>query len=66
MPRMKTEKAISLAGSATALAKILGLTPGAISQWSEDVPQLRVYQLKELKPEWFTQENNSQQSDAAA
>lgn len=50
---MKTDQAISKAGNAAALAKLLGITPSAISQWGEDVPQNRVWQLRVLKPEWF-------------
>lgn len=50
---MHTEHAIKLAGSATALAEILGITLSAISQWGENIPELRVYQLRELKPDWF-------------
>jgi hypothetical protein len=26
------------------------------SQWGEDVPVMRIYQLKTLKPEWFADE----------
>ena len=50
---MKTTDAINLAGSATALAELLGITGGAISQWGEDVPEARVWQLRVLKPKWF-------------
>lgn len=50
---MKTKQALRLAGSATALAKLLGITRAAISQWGNNVPELRVYKLKELHPEWF-------------
>ena len=49
---MKTKYAIKMAGSAAALAKLLGLTDSAISQWGETVPELRVYKLRELKPDW--------------
>jgi hypothetical protein len=52
---MKTEQAIALAGSAAALAKLLGITDSAISQWGEDVPTARVWQLRVLKPEWFAE-----------
>lgn len=45
---MKTEFAIKAFGSSVALAKALGITPSAISQWGEDVPRLRVYELREL------------------
>ena len=50
---MKKKTAITKAGSATELAKILGLSLSAISQWKKTVPPLRVYRLRELKPEWF-------------
>ena len=40
-----------------ALAKILGITRQAISQWGNKVPEARVWQLKALKPDWFTTEN---------
>lgn len=53
---MKKTRAIELAGSATELAKIFGITQGAISQWGEYVPELRVLQLKELRPAWFGDE----------
>lgn len=51
---MKTEKAIDHAGSPKALADLLGITPSAISQWGEDVPQAREWQLRVMKPEWFS------------
>jgi DNA-binding transcriptional regulator YdaS (Cro superfamily) len=50
---MKKQDAIKLAGSAIKLAKILGITKGAISHWGDDVPVGRVYQLRYIKPEWF-------------
>ncbi|MDH4449902.1 MAG: Cro/CI family transcriptional regulator [Rhodoferax sp.] len=53
---MKKKHAIQLAGSAKALADLLGLTQGAVSQWSEDLPPLRMYQLRDVKPEWFAQQ----------
>lgn len=59
---MKTETAIQLAGSSAELARILGLSRAAISQWPEDVPLLRVYQLREKKPEWFTQESKKRRT----
>ena len=38
------------------VAKELGLTAPAVYKWRETgkVPDLRVYQLKEKMPEWFT------------
>jgi len=53
---MKTQIAIDLAGGVTALARLLGITRPAIYQWGGEVPTARVWQLRALKPEWFTQE----------
>jgi DNA-binding transcriptional regulator YdaS (Cro superfamily) len=50
---MDTQQAIEKAGSAMALAKLLGITRQAISQWGDKVPQARLWQLKALKPSWF-------------
>jgi hypothetical protein len=53
---MEKRKAIKLAGSQVKLAALLGVSQAAISQWGEDVPVMRIYQLKTLKPEWFLNE----------
>jgi hypothetical protein len=50
---MSKEKAIQLAGSVKALAELLGISRPAIYQWGVNVPKWRVYQLKELRPQWF-------------
>jgi hypothetical protein len=50
---MRKSQAIKFAGSAASLARVLGVTPSAISQWGEDMPPLQVYRLKERKPRWF-------------
>jgi hypothetical protein len=50
---METKTAIELAGSATALAQILGVTISAVSQWSDELPAGRYYQLRVLRPKWF-------------
>lgn len=51
---MKTDDAIRLAGGAAKdLADLLGITPSAISQWGETVPQAREWQLRAIRPEWF-------------
>jgi transcriptional repressor of cell division inhibition gene dicB len=52
---MKTEQAIHHAGSHKMLADLLGITPSAVSQWGEEVPQAREWQLKVLRPEWFAE-----------
>jgi DNA-binding transcriptional regulator YdaS (Cro superfamily) len=50
---MNKSQAIRFAGSQAALARLLGVTPSAVSQWPEKIPPLQVYRLKELKPRWF-------------
>lgn len=50
---MKTQDAINLAGNAKALADLLDITNSAISQWGEDVPEGRRWQLQVLRPQWF-------------
>ena len=49
---MTTEQAVELAGSKAALARLLGVTRGAVWQWKE-LPEGRMYQLMVLRPEWF-------------
>jgi Mn-dependent DtxR family transcriptional regulator len=38
------------------IAKILGVSPPSCYKWKETnkIPDLRLYQLKEKRPEWFT------------
>lgn len=45
---MKKAEAIKKFGGASDLAKALGITHSSVSQWSDDVPALRVYQIKEI------------------
>jgi predicted transcriptional regulator len=52
---MNIEKAIELAGTKAALARLLGVTRGAVSQWAK-LPNGRLYQLMVIKPEWFKTE----------
>lgn len=63
---MKTAEAIKHAGSTKSLAELLEITPSAISQWGEDMPQPRVWQLKVLRPEWFTQPEAQPETAAGA
>ena len=49
---MTKEKAIKLAGSQVELARILGITKGAVWQWKE-IPKVRLFQLQVLRPGWF-------------
>jgi DNA-binding transcriptional regulator YdaS (Cro superfamily) len=50
---MNKSKAIELAGGVKALARLLGITSAAVSQWSDVVPEARIWQLRVLRPEWF-------------
>jgi len=50
---MEKQTAIRLAGSQVKLAAILGISQSAIAQWGQDVPMMRIYQLKTLRPKWF-------------
>jgi len=45
---MKKSKAIALFGSSSNLAKALGVWPSAVSQWGNEVPPLRAFQINEL------------------
>ena len=46
---MKTTEAIHLfGGTCQSLANVLGISRAAVSQWGENVPPLREYQLREM------------------
>lgn len=53
MAEMKTKRALELAGGTVKLAQVLGITQGAVSQWGENIPQAREWQLRLIRPEWF-------------
>ena len=51
---MTKTKATILAGSQAELARILGISPQAVSKWQGDsIPELQMFRLKEKKPRWF-------------
>jgi predicted transcriptional regulator len=50
--KMTKQELIDKAGSRKALAELLGISLAAISQWTV-VPKARMWQLKNLRPEWF-------------
>ena len=54
---MDKHRFIKLAGSQEKLAELLEITQAAISQWKA-VPLARIWQLKLLRPEWFTKEKS--------
>jgi len=49
---MDKQKAIELAGSASKLAKLLGVSRQSVHRWV-NIPQGRIWQLRVLRPEWF-------------
>ncbi len=49
---MTKEDAIKRAGGQANLARLLGISRGAVNQWKQ-IPKGRLYQLMVLKPEWF-------------
>jgi len=52
---MTKKEAIKRAGSAKALAELLGITQSALSQWGISIPKARLWQLKTLRSEWFNE-----------
>jgi len=50
--KMDKQKAITLAGSQSELARILGITRAAVHNW-KTIPTGRLYQLMVLRPDWF-------------
>lgn len=52
---MAINQIIELAGSQSELARMLGVTRGAVWIWKRDgIPEHRIWQLKLLRPEWFS------------
>ena len=51
---MKKTDAIKLFNSAANLARALGVSESAVSQWAEDVPEKHELRIRyELKPDYF-------------
>ena len=53
---MKTSYAINKVGSVKELAALFGISVQAVYKWGDELPELRVYQLKNKKPEIFMPE----------
>jgi DNA-binding transcriptional regulator YdaS (Cro superfamily) len=51
---MTKQALIKLAGSPSALAKLLTISNAAVCQWKDPIFELRLRQLKDLRPDWFT------------
>jgi len=50
---MDKHTAIKKAGGVQALAKLLDVSHQAIYAWQRELPKMRLFQLKVLRPEWF-------------
>lgn len=50
---VRTADLITAAKGTRPIAQALGITTQAVYSWGDHVPILRVFQLKELHPEWF-------------
>lgn len=63
---MKTCDAIKFAGSAAQLAQILGVTKSAVSQYGENIPSGREWQLRVIRPDWFKKKSGHVKKKDAA
>ncbi|MCT8866285.1 Cro/CI family transcriptional regulator [Shewanella xiamenensis] len=45
---MKTSDAVQHFNGKSKLAKALGINPASVSQWGDDVPALRAFQIERL------------------
>lgn len=52
---MDKSYAVRKAGSQSALARLLGVTRQAVSQWGDKLPPLQAYRLKEMRPRWVAE-----------
>lgn len=40
-------------GGPSAVAKIFGITPSAVTQWPDQIPEARLFELKGRRPDLF-------------
>ena len=53
MLSMNTQTAITLAGSKAKLARLLGVSRAAVTQYHTVLPPKRIDRLRQAHPEWF-------------
>jgi hypothetical protein len=53
MLSMNTQIAIQLAGSKAKLARLLGVSRAAVTQYQAVLPPKRIDRLRQAHPEWF-------------
>ena len=63
---MTKQDLYSLTGGPSAAARIFGITPSAVSQWPDPIPEARVFELKGRRPELFEQSSRMPQASATA
>ncbi len=56
---MNKYDAIELAGGAQRLAAVLGISHQAVYAWPDEIPAMRVFQLRVLRPAWFRKRRSS-------
>ena len=52
---MTTNEAVAIFGSKAEIARALGISRASVTEWGEKIPELRVYQLREILVERQTQ-----------
>ena len=51
-----------LTGGCNAAARIFGITPSAVSQWPDPIPEARVFELKGRRPDLFLDVSDDKES----
>lgn len=57
---------IEIAGSQAELARALGITRGAVSQWGEFIPELQAFRLRERRPDFYAKALAKQEQKTGA
>lgn len=63
---MKKAEAIQKAHGLGQLAAIFEISKSAISQWPEEIPAQRIYELKVKRPEWFDESDATKKPEPEA
>lgn len=63
---MRTKDVIEKMGSNAEVARLLGITHSAVSQWGEHPPKLQQYRLHALRPDLFAPPETSANAEASA
>lgn len=45
---MKKSKVVEHFGGSSKVAEVLNISPSSVSEWGEDIPKLRAYQLERI------------------